>query len=51
MKICPHCGKQFKTKHGLYKHIIICQLNNKDKEDITVLPSQKEMWLIIQKLY
>ncbi len=51
MKNCPHCGKQFKTKPGLLKHIMVCQLTNKDKEDITVLPSQKEMWLIIQKLY
>ena len=47
---CPHCGKTFKINKSLCKHIMICQLHNKDNE-ITVLPSQKEMWLIVQKLY
>ena len=50
MRNCPHCGKKFKTNPALYKHIILCQL---DKNEIknSVVPTQKEMWVIIQKLY
>ena len=47
---CPHCGKTFKVNKSLYKHMMICQLHNKDNE-ITVLPSQNEMWLIVQQLH
>lgn len=49
MKICPHCNKQFKLKKSLTNHMMICQLDN--KETINVLPTQKEMWIILQKLY
>ena len=49
MKICPHCNKQFKLKKSLTNHMMICQLHN--KETINVLPTQKEMWIILQKLY
>jgi hypothetical protein len=49
MKVCPHCGKQYKTKHNVYKHMIICQINNKDSSEL--MPTQKEMWVIIQKLF
>ena len=47
---CPHCGKTFKVDKSLCRHIMICQLHNKDNE-ITVLPSQNEMWLIVQQLH
>ena len=49
MKICPHCNKQFKLKKSLLNHMMICELTN--KEHVTVLPTQKEMWMILQKLY
>tara|TARA_R110001592_G_scaffold151741_2_gene378516 strand:- start:4951 stop:5631 length:681 start_codon:yes stop_codon:yes gene_type:complete len=38
-------------KKSLAKHMMLCQLNNKDKNELTVKPTQKEMWLILQKLY
>lgn len=31
--------------------MMLCQLDNKDKNELTVIPTQKEMWLILQKLY
>jgi len=49
MKICPHCNKQFKLKKSLLNHMMLCELTN--KEQITVLPTQKEIWIILQKLY
>jgi len=30
---------------------MLCQLDNKEKNELTVIPTQKEMWSIIQKLY
>ena len=51
VKCCPHCNKKFKMKKSLAKHMMLCQLNNKDKNELTVIPTQKEMWLILQKLY
>ena len=50
MKNCPHCGKKFKTKPALTKHIILCQLDKNEVKN-SVVPTQKEMWVIIQKLY
>jgi len=50
MKNCPHCGKKFKTKPALNKHIILCQLDKNEVKN-SVVPTQKEMWVIIQKLY
>ena len=47
MKICPHCNKQFKLKKTLLNHMMLCELTN--KEQITVLPTQKEMWMILSK--
>tara|TARA_B000000475_G_C16004253_1_gene450208 strand:+ start:1317 stop:1997 length:681 start_codon:yes stop_codon:yes gene_type:complete len=38
-------------KKSLAKHMMLCQLDNKDKNELTVIPTQKEMWLILQKLY
>ena len=49
MKICPHCNKQFKLKKSLLNHMMLCELTN--KEQITVIPTQKEMWMMLQKLY
>ena len=49
MKTCPHCNKQFKLNKSLTQHIMICKLK-KDRH-IEVLPTQKEMWIILQKLY
>ena len=51
VKCCPHCNKKFKMKKSLAKHMMLCQLDNKDKNELTVIPTQKEMWLILQKLY
>ena len=51
VKCCPHCSKKFKMKKSLAKHMMLCQLDNKDKNELTVKPTQKEMWLILQKLY
>ena len=51
VKCCPHCNKKFKINKSLVKHIMLCQLNNKDKNELTVEPTQKEMWSILQKLY
>ena len=31
--------------------MMLCQLDNKDKNELTIIPTQKEMWLILQKLY
>ena len=50
MRNCPHCGKKFKTKPALHKHIILCQLDKNEVKN-SVVPTQKEMWVIIQKLY
>ena len=50
-KCCPHCSKKFKMKKSLAKHMMLCQLDNKDKNELTIIPTQKEMWLILQKLY
>jgi|TARA_B110000971_G_scaffold221281_1_gene267752 hypothetical protein len=30
---------------------MLCQLNNKDKNELTVIPTQKELWTIIQNIY
>lgn len=49
MKICPHCNKQFKLKKTLLNHMMLCELTN--KEEVAVIPTQKEMWIILQKLY
>jgi len=49
MKTCPHCNKQFKLKKTLLNHMMLCELTN--KEEVAVIPTQKEMWLILQKLY
>ena len=51
VKCCPHCNNKFKMKKSLAKHMMLCQLNNKDKKQLTVIPTQKEIWLILQKLY
>ena len=50
MRNCPHCGKKFKTNPALHKHIILCQLDKNEVKN-SVVPTQKEMWVIIQKLY
>jgi len=49
MKICPHCNKQFKLKKSLTQHVMICSLNK--EEPVELLPTQNEMWIILQKLY
>ena len=50
MRNCPHCGKKFKTNPALHKHIILSQLDKNEVKN-SVVPTQKEMWVIIQKLY
>ena len=36
VKCCPHCSKKFKMKKSLAKHMMLCQLDNKDKNELTV---------------
>ena len=51
MKTCPYCGKHYKIKQNVFKHMIICQINKKDLNNTELIPTHKEMWIIIQKLY
>lgn len=49
---CIYCGKSYKTKLVLDKHLILCEVSNKSKsqtntEDETIIPSQKQMYQII----
>lgn len=50
MKQCKYCGKQYKQEKSYKKHELICQIANKDLNNISLIPSHKEMWILIQKL-
>lgn len=52
---CIYCGKSYKTKLVLDKHLVLCEVSNKLKsqpnnEDETIIPSQKQMYQIIIEL-
>jgi hypothetical protein len=52
---CVHCGKSYKNKCNLEKHVIICDLLNKSKRSLVVedeedIPSQRKMYELILEL-
>tara|TARA_B110001454_G_C12705676_1_gene428477 strand:- start:462 stop:1169 length:708 start_codon:yes stop_codon:yes gene_type:complete len=50
MKQCRYCGKQYKQEKAYRKHELICQITRDDLNKISIIPSQKEMWILVQKL-
>ena len=50
MKQCKYCGKQYKQKKAYKKHELICQITSEDLNNTNLIPSHKEMWILIQKL-
>jgi hypothetical protein len=53
---CIHCGKGYKTRTNLEKHLVLCELVHKskrilltDEEEIT-MPSQKQMFQMLLEL-
>mgnify|MGYP005628222399 CR=1 FL=1 len=49
MKNCLYCNKQYKNEKCLQKHMIICQTNGRTN-DTEIIPTPREMYVIIQKL-
>lgn len=52
---CIYCGKSYKTKLVLDKHLVLCEVTHKSKiqinnDDEFVLPSQKQLYQIILEL-
>lgn len=52
---CVYCGKAYKTKTNLNKHIILCELyhnskNRKSKDDEIEVPSQRKLYLMLLEL-
>lgn len=52
---CVHCGKNYKKKTNLEKHVILCELLNKSKKSLIVededdIPSQRKMFQILLEL-
>ena len=52
---CIYCGKSYKTKLVLDKHLVLCEVTHKSKTQINnddefVLPSQKQLYQIILEL-
>jgi len=52
---CVHCGKSYKNKTNLDKHVIICDLLNKSKKSTVIddeeeVPSQRKMYQILLEL-
>lgn len=52
---CIYCGKSYKTKLILDKHLVLCEVTHKSKtqinnDDDIVLPSQKQLYQIILEL-
>ena len=60
LKICKFCGKKFGKKYTFDRHVILCEiLNNKlksphainsEKEEIEMIPSNAQLFHIIQEL-
>ena len=54
---CIYCGKSYKTRINLDKHLILCEIYHKSKtnnysndDEINIIPSQKHMYQIIIEL-
>lgn len=56
---CVYCGKSYKTRSGLEKHVILCEITYKanhgkksvsEEDDELEIPSQKKMYQIILEL-
>jgi hypothetical protein len=53
---CLHCGKGYKTRTNLEKHVNLCELLHKGKksgicvDDVDKLPSQKQMFQMLLEL-
>jgi hypothetical protein len=52
---CIYCGKSYKTKLILDKHLVLCEVTHKSKtqinnDDEIILPSQKQLYQIILEL-
>ena len=50
MTQCRYCRKQYKQEKACRKHELICQITRDDINKISIIPSQKEMWILVQKL-
>lgn len=54
---CIHCGKSYKTRENLNKHVDLCELLHKSKKNISLIiedeepiPSQRKMYQILLEL-
>ena len=54
---CIYCGKSYKTRTNLDKHLILCEIYHKSKtnnhtndDEMNIIPSQKNMYQIIIEL-
>lgn len=52
---CIHCGKSYKKRTNLDKHVILCELLNKTKKKLVIedeedIPSQRKMYEILLEL-
>lgn len=52
---CVYCGKSYKTRNNLDKHIILCEITHNvrphtNNEDDIVLPSPKNMYHLLMEL-
>ena len=52
---CIHCGKSYKKRTNLDKHVILCELLNKSKKNLVIedeedIPSQRKMYEILLEL-
>ena len=52
---CIYCGKSYKTRINLDKHLILCEIYHKCKsktndDEMNIIPSQKHMYQIIVEL-
>ena len=52
---CVHCGKSYKKKTNLEKHVILCELLNNSKKSLVIeddeIPSQRKIYQILLENY